>query len=247
MCPAVRRCRNRWIVGLRACPRGSRTHQLSGERACARASPYPTGPAPATYYPRVSQFLLIKSRRRPRLRGRGCWINRRIAGGVTVQVAAPLLLIYTAPMNALFHTEPLDAATWARIATVTAIESRSPARSARLSMAVSSPRRRRRCPWSGSGEAGDHWARDGEQEDVGRHQGPEALLGCGCKTDDDDGELAAGDQRSHPRCPPHGPQVQSVPAINLPGAGNSRRIFAAETASLAGAGSGRSRPAAARI
>ncbi|MFR9802426.1 HAD-IC family P-type ATPase [Pseudonocardia sp. RS010] len=47
--------------------------------------------------------------------------NRWIAGGVTVQVLAQLLFTYTAPMNAVFHTEPLDAATWGRIAAVTAV------------------------------------------------------------------------------------------------------------------------------
>lgn len=42
----------------------------------------------------------------------GLWTNRAIYGGIAAMLAAQLLLTHTPIMNRLFHTAPLDAASW---------------------------------------------------------------------------------------------------------------------------------------
>ena len=45
----------------------------------------------------------------------GLFRNRWVNGGVTTTVVLQLLFTYTAPMNELFHSAPIDAEAWLRI------------------------------------------------------------------------------------------------------------------------------------
>ena len=45
----------------------------------------------------------------------GLFSNRWLLGGVSVMVGLQLLITYWAPMNDLFQTAPIDAATWLKI------------------------------------------------------------------------------------------------------------------------------------
>jgi cation-transporting P-type ATPase F len=46
-----------------------------------------------------------------------------VIGGVAVQLVAQLAITYLPVMNQVFHTAPIDAATWLRILAVSALAS----------------------------------------------------------------------------------------------------------------------------